>query len=99
MPIKLNGLIETEIKLQKHPDVIFKVKLYVLSGDSISYDLILGSDFLQNNNVKITIDYSEKTSDDRVKLFAEVVSVECAEDVSKETAMVLNIGDNNFEQK
>lgn len=60
MPIQIVGSIKTDLALKDCPDVITKAKLHILAGDSISFDVILGSDFLRANSLRIVIDYKKK---------------------------------------
>lgn len=61
-----------------------------MSNDSVSFDLILGSDFLRSNNLKLVIDYNEKLAEERLKLFSEVASVECAENSFESFDTIIN---------
>lgn len=77
--IEVGGSVGTRLSLLKLPDKVFTAKLHVLNGDKLSYDFILGSDFMRANRLKIEIDYSRDSTEERMKLFSQIASVECAE--------------------
>jgi len=64
--------------------------LHILESNVLSYDLILGRDFLTNNNISFTYTSLGEDLENRVKLFSEIVTINVIESTLNITTNILN---------
>lgn len=53
LPIEIGEIIRVDARLQSLPNVLCKVALNVLTSDEMVHDLILGRDFLSENQITL----------------------------------------------
>lgn len=73
-PIRVAGLITTEIKLEKSPDFSAKINFHILEEDS--FTIIIGLDFLNQHLITVHYNPSKDELNKRIKLFQEIASTE-----------------------
>jgi len=55
------------------------INLHVLKDNFTFADLVIGRDFLINNKISITMNFSNKKLDERIELFNEIASTDILE--------------------
>lgn len=78
--IPIFGSINTQICLESFPNFIGNISLLVFQNESHFVDLIIGRDFISDNDIAIYYHPSSKKTNDKLKLFNEVASAELLED-------------------
>jgi len=53
-PIQIKNSVTTSIELELLPKTVSNVTLHILENSVLSYNLILGRDFLTDNNISFT---------------------------------------------
>jgi len=61
-----------------------------LENNVLSYNLILGRDFLTNNNISFTYTLLGENLENRIKLFSEIATINVIESISNKTTNILN---------
>jgi len=87
--IQINS-VTTAIELELLPKTVSNVTLHILENNVLSYDLILGRDFLTDNNISFTYTPLGEDLKNRVQLFSEIVTINIVEPTSEETVNILN---------
>ncbi|KMQ87776.1 hypothetical protein RF55_12857 [Lasius niger] len=78
-PISTYGLISSSLQLKDLPNLTVPIELHVLENNFTSADLIIGRDFLANNKISVTMNFSKKNLEDRIELFNEIASADILE--------------------
>jgi len=88
-PIQVKNSITTFVELELFPKIVSNVTLHILENSILSYNLILGRDFLTDN---ISFTYTSLGGDleNRVQLFSEIATTDIIDTTSNETTNVLN---------
>lgn len=74
--IKIKGVVCSNIRLELLSDVVLSGNFHVLLSKNLPSQVILGRDFLEENNIFLVIDLSKKKYDERIRLFSYVASAE-----------------------
>jgi len=90
-------LIITSIELELLPETVSNVTFYILENNVLSYNLILGRDFLTDNNIFFTYTPLGEDLENRVKLFSEIATIDVIESTSNKTTNILNDIAINFD--
>lgn len=72
----INGIINTNIKLQLLPNFDATIQLHILNNQLSSADIIVGRDFIESNKITIIINPFSVESEDRLQLFSDVASAD-----------------------
>jgi len=88
--IQIKNSVTTAIELELLPKTISNVTLHILDNNVLSYDLILGRDFLTNNNIFFTYTPLGEDLENRVQLFSEIATINVVELTSDKTTNILN---------
>jgi len=72
------------------PKAVSNVTLHILENSILSYDLILGRDFLTDNNISFIYTPLSKELENRIQLFSEIATIDVVEPTSDETVNILN---------
>jgi len=89
-PIQIKNSVTTAIELELLPKTISNVTLHILENNTLSYDLILGKDFLTDNNISFTYTSLGEDLINRVQLFSEIATINVVEPISDKTVNILN---------
>lgn len=75
-PIGTYGNISSSIQLESLSNLLLPIDLHVLKDSFAAADLIIGRNFLTNNKITVTMNFSEEKLNKRVKLFNEIASTD-----------------------
>jgi len=89
-PIQVKNSVTTSVELELFPKTVSNVTLHILENSVLSYDLILGRDFLTNNNISFTYTPLGEDLENRVQLFSEIATIDVIESTSNKTTNILN---------
>lgn len=67
-PIQISGITRSTIILEQLPDTSLEIKLHVLRESSISIDIVIGRDFLENQNIDLLYSPTEKNKEEMFML-------------------------------
>lgn len=92
--LEIYGLIKSRVKFQSIPDEIFEITFAVVPDNTISYDGLLGRDFLRNTQ-GLTINFSSDISFTYVKPISEILCIDAIAENNKiiDCLSMSNIGD------
>jgi len=94
--IQIKNSVTITIKLELLLKIISNVILHILENNILSYNLILGRDFLIDNNISFTYTPLCKNSENRVQLFSEITTVDIIATTLSETTRNLKLYHNRF---
>ncbi|XP_011878157.1 PREDICTED: uncharacterized protein LOC105567696, partial [Vollenhovia emeryi] len=85
-PIKIRNIVDATIKLEALPTFTALIRLHVLDESITSSDIIVGRDFIESNNLSITLEPTKiavkpanANLDNKLDLLTEVASVDIIE--------------------
>jgi len=71
-----------QLELELLPKMASNVTLHILENSILSYNLILGRDFLTNNNISFTYTPLGEDLKNRIQLFFEIATINVIESTS-----------------
>jgi len=91
-PIQVKNSVTTSVELELLPKTVSNVTLHILENNVLSYNLILGRDFLTNNNISFIYTPLSEELENRVQLFSDyfIATIDVIESTSNETTNLLN---------
>jgi len=88
-PIQVKNKVTTSVELELLPKAVSNVTLHILENSILSYDLILGRDFLPDNNISFIYTPLSEELENRVQLFSEIAAIDVVESTSDKTTNIL----------
>ncbi|EZA57985.1 hypothetical protein X777_01993 [Ooceraea biroi] len=99
MPIRLHGSIQATICLESLKEIKASINLRVLKDDLLSADIIIGRDFLEDNNITVLYKPVPFQTLNRLQLFAEVAWTDLTDTASNSIEGQLNDIQTDFDKK
>jgi len=84
-PIQVKNSVTTSVELALLPKTVSNVTLHILENSVLSYNLILGRDFLTNNNISSIYTPLSEELENRVQLFSEIATIDVIESTLNKT--------------
>ncbi|CAL1672453.1 unnamed protein product [Lasius platythorax] len=94
--IDLIGLIDTKI-LESLPNIMSNINLHILKNNSFTTDLIIGRDFLIENEIQLIYILAKEIIKDKLYLLREIASVETVDIPSNNLEELLSQIETDFD--
>jgi len=96
-PIQIKNSVTTSIELELLSKIVSNVTFHILENNVLYYNLILGRDFLTDDNISFTYEPLCEDLENRVQLFSEIATIDIIESTSNNrTTNILNDITINF---
>jgi len=89
-PIQVKYSVTTSVELELLPKTVSNVTFHILEDNVLLYNLILGRDFLIDNNISFTYTPLREDLKNRIQLFFEIATIDIIESTSNETTNILS---------